>query len=94
MWDDRGAHHQVPAIAHAAWRAPDGRIGIVLANWTNEDITVTVPDERLGNAPIVHTYGRGAPTSVAREPRTLTRPTVPALGCVLLEGPTPTEDAE
>ena len=46
--DERG-EHQIPSVFHAAWQAPDGRLGIVLANWTTETQEVCIVDERLGD---------------------------------------------
>jgi len=34
---------QLPALFSAVWQAPDGRIGVALANWTSEDRSVQVP---------------------------------------------------
>ena len=35
-WQHGGRDHQIPAVFHSAWRAPDGRMGVVLANWTTD----------------------------------------------------------
>jgi hypothetical protein len=47
-WQRGGADHQIPALFHAAWQAPDGRLGLVLANWTEEAQQATIVDLRLG----------------------------------------------
>jgi hypothetical protein len=47
-WIDGGRQHRIPAVFHAAWRTPDRRFGIVLANWTKEEQAVSVADSRLG----------------------------------------------
>jgi hypothetical protein len=47
-WEHNGKHHTVPAVAHCAWQAPDGRHGVALANWTTERQTITLTDTRLG----------------------------------------------
>jgi O-glycosyl hydrolase len=52
-WQQEGREHQIPAVFHAAWQAPDGRLGIVLANWTTETQEVRVVDERLGDKVLV-----------------------------------------
>ncbi len=83
-WEWEGRPHAVPAVFDAAWRAPDGRHAVVLANWTTEPQEVTVSDARLGQEALCHMAGRellsehvsGGSYAV----------TVPALGCVLLEG--------
>jgi hypothetical protein len=46
-WQYGGRDHQIPAVFHSAWRAPDGRPGIVLANWTTDAQQVRVRDPRL-----------------------------------------------
>ncbi len=80
-WDHDGRHYAVPAIAHAAWQAPDGRHGLVMCNWTNDDQTVTVVDERLDGDAKVHACGReDACTDLGAKGEV----TVPALGCVLI----------
>jgi hypothetical protein len=37
---------RVPCVYHGVWKAPDGRIGTVLANWSgqDEDVTLTLGD--------------------------------------------------
>jgi hypothetical protein len=85
-WEHGGRHYAVPAVAHAAWQAPDGRHGVVLANWTTEERTVTVVDERLGANAIVHVFGRGEGTAAVwlgpdHEGGDVA---VPPVGCVLL----------
>ena len=39
--------HAVPAVVHRTWRGPDGRLGIVLANWTDEAQSFDVDDARF-----------------------------------------------
>ena len=46
-WTYNGRANRVPAVFHSAWQAPDGRMGVVLANWTAEPQTVTLHDARL-----------------------------------------------
>ena len=48
-WRDKDKDHSIPAVFHSAWQAPDGRIGVILANWTNDVQEVTIKDERLGD---------------------------------------------
>ena len=50
-WDG----NSFPAVLHSAWRAPDGRIGLVFANWTGEDAQLSVKDERLSSEEIFFT---------------------------------------
>jgi hypothetical protein len=46
-WTYQGRPHRVPAVFDATWQASDGRIGVVLANWTDAPQTVEVADDRL-----------------------------------------------
>ena len=57
-WEHSGRSYKVPAVAHAAWQAPDGRFGIVLANWTTQTQTATIVEPRLGAQASVHVCGR------------------------------------
>ena len=46
-WNFNGRANDLPAVFHSAWQAPDGRMAVVLANWTAQPQTVTLTDERL-----------------------------------------------
>jgi hypothetical protein len=46
-WTYEDKAHRAPAVFDATWQAPDGRVGIVLANWTPEAQTVRLTDTRL-----------------------------------------------
>ena len=35
-WESHNRWNKMPAVFHAAWQAPDGRLGFVLANWTTQ----------------------------------------------------------
>jgi len=83
-WEHNERQYEVPAVAHAAWQTPDGRQGVVLANWTTEERSVTVSDSRLGEAAVLHTCGRTAErVEAATGPDGFTV-TVPPLACVLV----------
>jgi len=88
-WEWGSRVFRVPAVFHAAWSAPDGRFGIVLANWTGRRRRVRLADPRLGTAATVHASG----AKLTRRRLNLTNGpaaiTVPALGCVLVETLTP-----
>jgi hypothetical protein len=86
-WQDGGKHHQIPAVFHSAWQAPNGRVGWVLANWTTEIQKVTLADSRLGDemTQYVSASGRIERSSLAGVAGAL-EIAVPPLGCVLLEG--------
>ena len=84
-WDHNGRHYAVPAVTHAAWQAPDGHHGIVLANWTTEDWEATIVDGRLGAKVVTHTCGRTQQEwPQATNGASGVTVTVPALGCVLV----------
>ena len=56
-WHHDGRDREVPAVFHAAWQSPAGGLGLVLANWTAAEQTVTIVDPRLGPQVTVHTAG-------------------------------------
>ena len=84
-WEWNGRVYRVPAVFHAAWQAPDGRHGVVLANWTDRSRRVTLADPRLGTRAIVHSAAK----KLTRRTRTVhdgrMTVTIPPLGCVLVE---------
>jgi hypothetical protein len=86
-WTVAGRQYVVPAVAHAAWQAPDGRYGVVLANWTTKDRTVAVAAPRLGRSPMLHVCGAKLESSAAEPRQDGWRVTVPPLGCALIEEP-------
>jgi hypothetical protein len=47
-WESEGQVHKIPAVFHAAWESPQGHLGVILANWTNETQAVSLSDARLG----------------------------------------------
>jgi hypothetical protein len=47
----------MPAIFHARWQAPDGRVAIALANWTTEQQAVTLAAESVSAPARVHLHG-------------------------------------
>ena len=92
-WQEGGHDHQIPAVFHAAWRAPDGRLGVVLTNWTTAPQTVILRDPRLGERVVLHLAGERMTRlshTVGVEGLTVT---VPPLGSALVEQPTGEERA-
>jgi hypothetical protein len=85
-WESSGQVHEIPAVFHSAWKNPQGRFGIVLANWTKENQTVALSDSRLGKQTTESISGN--------EIRTRTRVveggelsvSLPPLSCALIEG--------
>ncbi len=83
-WKIGDRQHAVPALAHAAWQAPDGRYGVVLTNWTAESRSVAVAAPRLGKSPTLHVCGQKMASSTAEVRQDGCHVTVPSLGCALL----------
>jgi hypothetical protein len=83
-WEYKGRRCELPAVAHAAWQAPDGRFGVVLANWTTEEQTVALADPRL-EVPC-RAYGAGGKRPERVGPRHGRRRTLrlPPLSCTLV----------
>ena len=90
-WEGASRMNRIPAVFHAAWQAPDGRAGVVLANWTGAPRKVSVIDERLGRFRDIHTCGSKTSARRITLPRARARMdvTVPAFGCTLLAAETP-----
>jgi len=85
-WEHDGRRHAVPAVAHAAWQAPDGSYGVALANWTTEERSVTVTDPRLGErAQVSITGAECSTTDVATTDGGVTL-SLPPLSCGLIRG--------
>ena len=84
-WDHDGRQYEVPSVAHAAWQAPDGKFGIVLANWTVDAQEVTIDDIRLGDQVIVHFSARtgDSESHLIQEGQLAVR--LPGSSCVLVE---------
>jgi len=83
--EHEGRRYEVPAVAHAAWQAPDGRFGIVLANWTTETQTVTIAEPRLGDRVAVHISGRTLERELLSVVDSRITVDLPCLNCMLME---------
>jgi hypothetical protein len=84
-WQQEGREHQIPAVFHAAWQAPDGRLGIVLANWTTETQEVRVVDERLGDKVLVSVSADSLESRMLSSADGNFMVTLPKLSFILLE---------
>jgi hypothetical protein len=84
-WAYEEKRHAIPAVFHAAWQAPDGRFGLVLANWTGQAQKVRVADTRLGDAVVEHTVAKATKQRKRRAERGKIEVTVAPLAMVLLE---------
>jgi hypothetical protein len=84
-WESDGLVRNIAAVLHSAWQTPEGRFGIVLANWTNETQTVSISDARLGKQITVSLSAQDVKTR-ARQANTEKVPvSLPPLSCVLVE---------
>jgi hypothetical protein len=92
-WTWNGRKNRTPAVFHSAWQAPDGRTGVVLANWTDRRRTITISDGRCAirlaanrNAEIRLTLsGRSLQQKSVRLQDGALTLTIPAHACALLE---------
>ena len=84
-WESNGKVYEIPAVFHSAWKDPQGRFAIVLANWTKEKQTVTLSDSRLGKQAMESISGN----EVSTRPRVVERGSLPVslppLSCALIE---------
>jgi hypothetical protein len=87
-WERESRMNRIPALFHAAWQAPDGRTGVVLANWTDKPVRTALRDERLGLRPALHLAGKSLESRLLsrRGTSALFDVTVPAHGCALVSG--------
>ena len=83
-WRWEGRDHEVPALFHAAWQAPDGGVGVIIANWTTEARTVSLTDSRLGSRATVHTAGTTLTSATTAVTDAGVAVEVPELACVLV----------
>jgi len=84
-WQEGSHERQIPAVFHAAWQASDGRVGIVLANWTTETQEVRVVDERLGDRVLVSVSADSLESRVLSSANGIFMITLPELSFILLE---------
>jgi len=84
-WEQGSRVHRIPAVFHAAWQAPDGRFGLVLANWTRQRQKVTVLDTRLAGEATAHRSAKRLSRNALRAENGQMTVSVPPLGCVLVE---------
>jgi len=82
QYDERD--REVPAVFHAAWQSPAETLGIVMANWTTDEHTVTIVDPRLGGMATVHTAGSAQTSDTISISGDGAMVTLPPLACVLV----------
>ena len=83
-WQDQGRQHAVPAIAHAAWQAPDGRRAVVLVNWSTEERPATLAEPGLRQPTVLHTWARQYTVVPGNDGGCGLRTALPPLSCALL----------
>jgi len=83
-WEYDGRERGVPALFHAAWQSPTGDLGVVMANWTTDEQTVTIADPRLGQQVAVHTAGAALTCQTIDMADEGAAVTLPPLSCVLV----------
>ena len=84
-WIDGGSQHRIPAVFHAAWRSPDRRFGVVLANWTKDEQPVSVADSRLGGECLETIASKSTASRTRRVERGKLAITLPPMSCALVE---------
>ena len=84
-WQYGGRDNQIPAVFHAAWKAPDGRFGLVLANWTKEEQQARLSDKRLGSRVMLHVMAERLTSTDHRVRRGSLALVLPPLSCALVE---------
>jgi hypothetical protein len=89
-WQSEGRHHRMPSVFHAAWQSPDGRFGIVLANWTTQKQAVAIEDTRLpetkaGDAVVLHTSDHALGVTALHGEKGHRRAALAPLSCALIE---------
>ncbi len=82
-WTHADRVHRIPAVLHHVWRAPDGSLALVAANWTDRPVSMRTRDPRFAAATdaVVATGGGGTPSKVRVSPGTLP---MPPRACALL----------
>jgi len=84
-WESDGLVRNIPAVLHSAWQTPDGRFGIVLANWTNVTQAVSISDARLGKQIVQSVSTQEVKTRARQANPGKVAVTLPPLSCVLVE---------
>ncbi len=84
-WESNRQVYDIPSVFHSAWHSPQGRLGIVLANWTNDTQVVALSDARLTTR-VTESVSANEVSSRRREvDRGKITLSLPPLSCALLE---------
>jgi hypothetical protein len=84
-WESDGLVRKIPAVFHSAWQSPQGRFGIVLANWTHETQTVSISDARLGKQITESISTQDVKTRARQATPGKMAVSLPPLSCALVE---------
>jgi hypothetical protein len=87
-WTFSGRNNRIPAVFHACWQAPDGSVGVALANWTTAAQTVSIQQAGLRARPDslnVHIAGPELHSSQIEAAAGRIILTLPPISCALLE---------
>ena len=84
-WESDGLVRKIPAVLHSAWRSPEGRFGIVMANWTKDVQAVSITDARLGKQFLESISTEDVKTRVRQANPGKVSVSLPPLSCVLVE---------
>ena len=87
-WEYHNRLNRIPAVFHAAWKAPGGSVGIVLANWTASDQTLSVKrhPSQAGREMTLHISSTGIQSRrVSLDDQAEMTVEIAALSCALLE---------
>jgi hypothetical protein len=87
-WTFGGRNNRIPAVFHACWQAPDGSVGVVLANWTTASQTISIRHAGLQSETAelsVHIAGRELHSSRIQAASGEMILTLPPISCALLE---------
>jgi hypothetical protein len=84
-WTHDKRAHRIPAVFHTAWQAPDGRVGVALANWTSQDQAISVADPQLAGSLLLHISGRELTSHNVSGAADGVRITLPPLSCAVVE---------
>jgi hypothetical protein len=80
-WTFEGKSNALASVFHAAWRAPDHRFALALANWTKDEQKVSIHDERLGERGRLYIMAR-TEASLVIDTKTIV---LPPLSCAIIE---------
>lgn len=85
QWQWEGIDNHVPAVFHSAWRDPQGKFAVVLANWTKEQQPISIADQRLGEKVLLSESLDQMKSETRQVNGGMLDMILPPLSCVLVE---------